>query len=120
MCPGRVAQFTASPASGSPWVGHGWGKSTVRGRASQDSAFSPPQRQPPPSFSPAQSWLPEQGGPGAEDAGAEVGIPWEQDGPATALEAEIQVQSGRGGRDLRPFGSQGPGPQQSLPGEVSY
>lgn len=120
MCSGRVAQVMASPASGSPWVGHGWGQSAVRHRASQGSVLSPPRRQPALSFSPHQSWLPEQGGPGVEDADAAAGIPWEQGGPVTALDAEIQGQSGRGGQDLQPFGGREPGPQHSLPGEGSY
>lgn len=77
----------ASPASGSPQVS--------QDSASQGSALSPPPRQPPLSFSPGGNWLPKQGGPGEEEAGTTPGIPWEQDGPTTALEAELQVQSGR-------------------------
>lgn len=109
----------ASPASGSLWVGHGWGRSPGRGRSCQSRALSPPQRQPPPSFSPAQSWLPEQGWAGVDDASMGAGIPGKQDGPATALEAESQVRCGQGEQDLRPFGGQMPGTGHSLPGEVS-
>ena len=103
----------ASPASVSPWMGHSWGKSAVRD-------LSPLQRQPPLSFSPDQSWLLEQGGPGVEGAGARAGIPLKKDDPTTALEAEVQMQSGRGGQDLGHSERQIPGTQHSLPGEVSY
>ena len=72
-----------------PRVGHGWGKFTVTGRASQVSAFSLPQRQSPLSLSPDQRWLPEPGDPGMKDAGAGASILLEQDGPTIALEAEI-------------------------------
>lgn len=72
----------ASPESEPPWLGHSWRKSIVRDRASQVSAFSPPQSQSPLSLSPDQSWLPEQQDSGVEagTAGAEAGILLEQDG----------------------------------------
>lgn len=82
----------ASPASGPPWIGHNWNKSTVSGKASQVSAFSPPQRQLPVSPSPDQHWLPEEGGPTAK-VGKGVGILLQQGGPTATLEAQIQVLS---------------------------
>lgn len=74
--PREGGSLEASPESGPPWMGHSWRKSTVRGRASQVSAFSPPQSQSPLSLSPDQSWLSEQGDSVVEagTAGAEAGI----------------------------------------------
>lgn len=92
MCPGKVAQFKASSASGSPW----WvttRASSQTGAEPQFSAFSHPLAATPWGLAPDQSWLPEQR-LWVEVAGAGLArllsARWLV--PLAAPEAEIQVQ----------------------------